>query len=134
MCGPPLPICSVPLLQLQNRYGDVFSLKLGRNPMVIVNRLMAVQEVLVTCGEYTADRPEMPIFLPPSNGQKAKGTNQCGRQRWHQSHTRGTVSNGRSGLNAGVNGFKTSNKKSLKSIVEPFSILEGGRDILGRKG
>lgn len=41
--------------------------------MVIVNRLMAVQEVLVTCGENTADRPEMPIFPHLGYGQKAKG-------------------------------------------------------------
>ncbi|XP_029326025.1 cytochrome P450 2D3-like [Mus caroli] len=61
------------LYKLQNRYGDMFSLQMGLNPMVIVNGLKAVQEALVTCGENTADRPEMPIFLSLRNGQKAKG-------------------------------------------------------------
>nr|AAA41043.1 cytochrome P450 [Rattus norvegicus] len=50
------------LYKLQHRYGDVFSLQKGWKPMVIVNRLKAVQEVLVTHGEDTADRPPVPIF------------------------------------------------------------------------
>ena len=70
-------MCSVPLL-LQNHYGDMFSLQMGWNAMVIVNGLKAVQEALVTCGEYTADRPEMPIFPHLGYGQKDKGTVQCG--------------------------------------------------------
>ena len=57
---------SVPLLQLQNRYGDVFSLQMAWKP------------VLVTCGEDTADRPEMPIFQHLGYGEKAKGKMQCG--------------------------------------------------------
>uniref|UniRef100_A0ABK0KZR6 Cytochrome P450 n=1 Tax=Rattus norvegicus TaxID=10116 RepID=A0ABK0KZR6_RAT len=50
------------MYKLQHRYGDVFSLQMGWKPMVIVNRLKAVQEVLVTHGEDTADRPPVPIF------------------------------------------------------------------------
>lgn len=71
-------MCSVPLLQLQHRYGDVFSLQKGWKPMVIVNRLKAVQEVLVTHGEDTADRPPVPIFKclgvkPRSQGERPWG-------------------------------------------------------------
>ncbi|XP_052016278.1 cytochrome P450 2D3 isoform X1 [Apodemus sylvaticus] len=61
------------LYKLQNRYGAVFSLQMAWKPMVVVNGLKAVREVLVTCGEDTADRPEMPIFQHLGYGQKAKG-------------------------------------------------------------
>ncbi|XP_055460879.1 cytochrome P450 2D3-like isoform X1 [Psammomys obesus] len=40
--------------------------------MVVVNGLKAVREVLLTCGEDTADRPEMPIFQQNGYGPKAK--------------------------------------------------------------
>ncbi|XP_052016274.1 cytochrome P450 2D9 isoform X2 [Apodemus sylvaticus] len=50
------------LYKLQNRYGAVFSLQMAWKPMVVINGLKAVQEVLVTCGEDTADRPPVPIF------------------------------------------------------------------------
>ncbi|XP_052016279.1 cytochrome P450 2D3 isoform X2 [Apodemus sylvaticus] len=62
------------LYKLQNRYGAVFSLQMAWKPMVVVNGLKAVREVLVTCGEDTADRPEMPIFQHLGYGQKAKGS------------------------------------------------------------
>ncbi|GAB1299662.1 Cytochrome P450 2D10 [Apodemus speciosus] len=50
------------LYKLQNRYGAVFSLQMFWKPVVVINGLKAVKEVLVTCGEDTADRPEIPIF------------------------------------------------------------------------
>nr|XP_034373322.1 cytochrome P450 2D10 [Arvicanthis niloticus] len=50
------------LYKLQNRYGDVFSLQMAWKPMVVINGLKAVWEVLVTCGEDTSDRPAVPIF------------------------------------------------------------------------
>ncbi|XP_052016277.1 cytochrome P450 2D3-like isoform X2 [Apodemus sylvaticus] len=62
------------LYKLQNRYGAVFSLQMAWKPMVVVNGLKAVQEVLVTCGEDTADRPEMPIFHDRDCDSKAKGS------------------------------------------------------------
>uniref|UniRef100_A0A8C6MX92 Cytochrome P450 n=1 Tax=Mus spicilegus TaxID=10103 RepID=A0A8C6MX92_MUSSI len=61
------------LYKLQKRYGDVFSLQMGWKPMVVISGLKAVREVLVTCGEDTADRPEMPIFQHLGYGEKAKG-------------------------------------------------------------
>ncbi|XP_052016269.1 cytochrome P450 2D9-like isoform X1 [Apodemus sylvaticus] len=50
------------LYKLQNRYGDVFSLQMAWKPVVVINGLKAMQEVLVTHGEDTADRPPMPVF------------------------------------------------------------------------
>uniref|UniRef100_UPI00000E778A cytochrome P450, family 2, subfamily d, polypeptide 13 n=1 Tax=Mus musculus TaxID=10090 RepID=UPI00000E778A len=61
------------LYKLQNRYGDVFSLQMAWKPVVVISGLKAVREVLVTCGEDTADRPEMPIFQHLGYGEKAKG-------------------------------------------------------------
>ncbi|XP_029403951.1 cytochrome P450 2D3 isoform X2 [Mus pahari] len=61
------------LYKLQNRYGDVFSLQMAWKPVVVISGLKAVREVLVTCGEDTADRPEMPILQHRGYGQKAKG-------------------------------------------------------------
>ncbi|XP_052016270.1 cytochrome P450 2D9-like isoform X2 [Apodemus sylvaticus] len=62
------------LYKLQNRYGDVFSLQMAWKPVVVINGLKAMQEVLVTHGEDTADRPPMPVFeymgmKPRSQGQ-----------------------------------------------------------------
>ncbi|XP_021039248.1 cytochrome P450 2D11 isoform X2 [Mus caroli] len=50
------------LYKLQNRYGDVFSLQMAWKPMVVINGLKAMKEVLLTCGEDTANRPTVPIF------------------------------------------------------------------------
>ncbi|XP_052016271.1 cytochrome P450 2D10 isoform X1 [Apodemus sylvaticus] len=50
------------LYKLQNRYGAVFSLQMAWKPVVVINGLKAMQEVLVTHGEDTADRPPVPIF------------------------------------------------------------------------
>lgn len=66
-------MCSVPLLQLHNRYGDVFSLQMGWNHMVVINGLKVVREVLVICGEDTADRPEISSFHHIGHEPKAKG-------------------------------------------------------------
>ncbi|CAH6791262.1 cytochrome P450 2D28 [Phodopus roborovskii] len=61
------------LYKLQQQYGDVFTLQMAWKPMVMINGLKAVREVLVNCGEYTADRPKIPIFEHGSLGPKAKG-------------------------------------------------------------
>uniref|UniRef100_A0A8C6MX70 Cytochrome P450 n=1 Tax=Mus spicilegus TaxID=10103 RepID=A0A8C6MX70_MUSSI len=50
------------LYKLQNRYGDVFSLQMAWKPMIVINGLKAMKEMLLTCGEDTADRPPVPIF------------------------------------------------------------------------
>nr|XP_021498841.1 cytochrome P450 2D26-like isoform X2 [Meriones unguiculatus] len=59
--------------KLQQRYGDVFSLQMAWRPVVMVNGLKAVREVLVTCGEDTSDRPLLPIYDHMGYGPKSNG-------------------------------------------------------------
>ncbi|KAL1763109.1 cytochrome P450 2D20-like, partial [Sigmodon hispidus] len=73
LLGPSLSKCSVPLLQLQQRYGDIFSLQMAWKPVVVVNGLKAVREILVNRGEDTSDRPPIPIFNILGYGHKSKG-------------------------------------------------------------
>ncbi|XP_052603448.1 cytochrome P450 2D20-like isoform X1 [Peromyscus californicus insignis] len=61
------------LYKLRQRYGDVFSLQMAWKPVVVVNGLKAVREVLVNCGEDTSDRPPMPIYNHLGYGHKSKG-------------------------------------------------------------
>ncbi|XP_031214087.1 cytochrome P450 2D26 isoform X2 [Mastomys coucha] len=61
------------LYKLQNRYGDVFSLQMAWKPVVVINGLKSVRELLVTCGEDTADRPLLPIYNHLGYGHKSKG-------------------------------------------------------------
>ncbi|XP_051016037.1 cytochrome P450 2D26 [Acomys russatus] len=59
--------------KLRQRYGDVFSLQMAWKPVIVINGLKAVRELLVTCGDDTADRPEMPIYNHLGYGHKSKG-------------------------------------------------------------
>ncbi|XP_060244954.1 cytochrome P450 2D26-like [Meriones unguiculatus] len=59
--------------KLRQRYGDVFSLQMAWRPVVVINGLKAVREVLVTCGEDTSDRPLLPIYDHMGFGPKSKG-------------------------------------------------------------
>ncbi|XP_045690722.1 cytochrome P450 2D14 [Phyllostomus hastatus] len=59
--------------QLRRRFGDVFSLRLVRTPVVVVNGLAAVRETLVQHSEDTADRPPMPIYQHLGFGPRAEG-------------------------------------------------------------
>ncbi|XP_060244959.1 cytochrome P450 2D26 isoform X2 [Meriones unguiculatus] len=59
--------------KLRQRYGDVFSLQMAWKPVVVINGLKAVREVLVTCGEDTSDRPPVPIYNHLGYGPKSKG-------------------------------------------------------------
>jgi hypothetical protein len=77
-------MCFVPLLQLQNRYGDVFSLQMAWKPMVVINRMKAMKEVLLTCGEDTADRPPVPIFEHLGFKPRSQGKGLCGWWIWVQ--------------------------------------------------
>ncbi|KAL6088225.1 hypothetical protein STEG23_017671 [Scotinomys teguina] len=61
------------LYKLRQRYGDVFSLQMAWKPVVVINGLKAVKEVLVNCGEDTSDRPPMPIYDHMGYGPKSKG-------------------------------------------------------------
>ncbi|XP_060244967.1 cytochrome P450 2D3-like isoform X1 [Meriones unguiculatus] len=59
--------------KLRCRYGDVVSLQMAWKPVVVISGLKAVHEVLVTCGEDTADRPPLPAYENPGFGPKSKG-------------------------------------------------------------
>ncbi|XP_032746786.1 cytochrome P450 2D26-like [Rattus rattus] len=61
------------LYKLRSRYGDVFSLQMAWKPVVVINGLKAVRELLVTYGEDTADRPLLPIYNHLGCGHKSKG-------------------------------------------------------------
>ncbi|XP_028640235.1 cytochrome P450 2D26-like [Grammomys surdaster] len=61
------------LYKLRNRYGDVFSLQMAWKPVVVINGLKAVRELLVTYGEDTSDRPVLPIYNHLGYGHKSKG-------------------------------------------------------------
>ncbi|XP_004642498.1 cytochrome P450 2D4-like [Octodon degus] len=87
-CYPPGPV-ALPLLgnllqiNLHNipysfykfrcRFGDVFSLQLAWNPVVVFNGLVAVREVLVNHSEDTADRPPVPINEHLGFGPRSQG-------------------------------------------------------------
>ncbi|XP_012927949.1 cytochrome P450 2D17-like [Heterocephalus glaber] len=59
--------------KLRCHFGDVFSLQLAWNPVVVLNGLVAVREVLVNHSEDTADRPPVPINELLGFGPRAQG-------------------------------------------------------------
>ncbi|KAM4881722.1 cytochrome P450 2D17-like [Thomomys bottae] len=65
-----LPYC---FYKLQHRFGEVVSLQMFRNPVVVLNGLEAVREALVKHNEDTADRPPMPIFEHLGFGPRSQG-------------------------------------------------------------
>uniref|UniRef100_A0A8C6R634 Cytochrome P450 n=1 Tax=Nannospalax galili TaxID=1026970 RepID=A0A8C6R634_NANGA len=50
------------MYKLQLRYGSMFSLQMSQKPVVVINGLNAVQEVLVNCGEDTKQRTTWPVL------------------------------------------------------------------------
>ncbi|XP_008843062.1 cytochrome P450 2D20-like [Nannospalax galili] len=61
------------MYKLQQRYGDVFSLLMSGKPVVVINGLKAVREVLVNCGEDAADRPTVPVLEHMGRKPKSQG-------------------------------------------------------------
>ncbi|XP_023421132.1 cytochrome P450 2D17-like [Cavia porcellus] len=59
--------------KLRCRFGDVFSLQLAWNPIVVFNGLASVREVLVNHSEDTADRPPVPINEHMGFGPRSQG-------------------------------------------------------------
>lgn len=49
------------LWQLAEKYGNVYSLKMGSSWIVVLNGLNALQEGLLTKGDILVDRPLFPI-------------------------------------------------------------------------
>ncbi|KAM4652286.1 cytochrome P450 2D15-like [Discoglossus pictus] len=70
------------LSKLSRRYGNVFSIQIFWEKMVVLNGYEAVKEALITKSEDTADRPSLPIFehLGFHNGIAFSGYN----KRWKE--------------------------------------------------
>lgn len=56
-------------MEMRKRYGDVFLIKLGMVPVVVVNGMKMVKQVLLTDGEHFAGRPNMYTFSFASEGK-----------------------------------------------------------------
>uniref|UniRef100_A0A4W6DJ00 Cytochrome P450, family 2, subfamily AE, polypeptide 1 n=1 Tax=Lates calcarifer TaxID=8187 RepID=A0A4W6DJ00_LATCA len=57
------------MTQLSERYGDVYSLRMGQKWMVVLNRFEVLKEALVTQGDGFADRPDLPLVDDVAHGQ-----------------------------------------------------------------
>ncbi|OXB82135.1 UNVERIFIED_CONTAM: hypothetical protein H355_009014 [Colinus virginianus] len=51
----------LPLAQLTEKLGDIFSMQVGSQSFVIINGLPLIKEALVTQGENFVDRPDLPL-------------------------------------------------------------------------
>lgn len=60
--------------QLAEKYGDVFSLRMGREWMVVLSGFKVVKEALVNQGDRVIDRPEQPLQMDIAHGQGEKTT------------------------------------------------------------
>ncbi|CAF95844.1 unnamed protein product, partial [Tetraodon nigroviridis] len=56
------------LMRLAERYGDVFSLQLGQEWMVVLNGPAILKEALVNQGDSVADRPKLQLNMDASHG------------------------------------------------------------------
>uniref|UniRef100_A0A3B4Z470 Uncharacterized protein n=1 Tax=Stegastes partitus TaxID=144197 RepID=A0A3B4Z470_9TELE len=63
------------LTQLAGKYGDVYSLRMGYNWIVVLNRSAVLKEALVTQGDSMADRPQLPLPLEMTHGRGMIFTN-----------------------------------------------------------
>lgn len=54
--------------QLAGTYGDVFSLQLGQEWMVVLNGPTVLKEALVNKGDSVADRPKLQLNMDASHG------------------------------------------------------------------
>ncbi|XP_056277181.1 cytochrome P450 2J1-like [Pseudoliparis swirei] len=56
------------MTQLSERYGDVYSLRMGQLWFVVLNRFEVLREALVDQGDGLADRPDLPLQQEISQG------------------------------------------------------------------
>uniref|UniRef100_A0A8C2Z450 Uncharacterized protein n=1 Tax=Cyclopterus lumpus TaxID=8103 RepID=A0A8C2Z450_CYCLU len=56
------------LTQLAERYGDVYSLRMGQTWIVVLNRFDVLKEALVDQGDVLADRPNLPLLQDMFHG------------------------------------------------------------------
>lgn len=61
------------LFNLKDTYGDVFSLKLGTQDVVVVCSLAGIQEGLQDRGEKFAERPNSLVYNALYNGNRQNG-------------------------------------------------------------
>ncbi|XP_014265519.2 cytochrome P450 2J6 isoform X1 [Maylandia zebra] len=56
------------MTQLAERYGNVYSLRMGQERMVVLNGFDILKEALVTQGDSLADRPDLPLQTDIAHG------------------------------------------------------------------
>ncbi|XP_008301655.1 cytochrome P450 2J2-like [Stegastes partitus] len=54
--------------QLAEKYGDVYSLRIGKRWLVVLNRSEVLKEALVTQGDSVVDRPQLPLMQDITSG------------------------------------------------------------------
>nr|XP_039250595.1 cytochrome P450 2F2-like isoform X3 [Styela clava] len=75
---------AITYLKLSEKYGPVFSIRIGGNTMIILNTREAIFQAFSKQAKFTADRPPHPIFNEMSSGKNISMTN--GR-RWRIGRT-----------------------------------------------
>lgn len=84
--NPGLPVMHSPCLQLRGRYGDLFSLQLASESVVVLNGLTALREALVKHSEDTADRPPLHFNDLLGFGPRSQGKCRQWREWWANGH------------------------------------------------
>uniref|UniRef100_UPI0037E7617D cytochrome P450 2J2-like n=1 Tax=Semicossyphus pulcher TaxID=241346 RepID=UPI0037E7617D len=56
------------MTQLAGKYGDVYSLRMGQEWVVVLNRFEVLKEALVNQGDSLVDRPALPLMQDVSHG------------------------------------------------------------------
>ncbi|XP_020505723.2 cytochrome P450 2J2-like [Labrus bergylta] len=56
------------MTQLAGKYGEVYSLRMGQEWLVVLNGFEALKEVLVNQGDSVADRPPLPLYMDMTKG------------------------------------------------------------------
>ncbi|XP_063746919.1 cytochrome P450 2J6-like [Eleginops maclovinus] len=56
------------MTKLAEKYGNVYSMRMGQSWMVVLNGFEVLKEALVTQGDSLADRPDLPLFVEISSG------------------------------------------------------------------
>lgn len=74
--------------QLAETYGDVFSIQLGQEWMVVLNGPTILKEALVNKGDSVADRPKLQLNMDASHGLGEGITHNNNELVWSQSSAR----------------------------------------------
>lgn len=71
-------------VQLAEKHGNVFSLRMGQDWIVVLNGFKAVKEVLVNQGDSVVDRPLQSLQIDIWNGERDLGVILSKGHRWKQ--------------------------------------------------